>query len=467
MLKFSQANCSDQISGNSILEGYVRKQLIKHEVPAISLAVWHQDNLYRSAHGVLNLETNIDATIDTVFQIGSITKVITSCLVMQLVDEGKVCLDIPVQHYLRDFMVADAEASKNITVRQLLNHSSGVAGDFFPDDQKHQGNLIARYVDRCSLLPLVHQPGSLYSYSNSGFVIVGRLIEVIRGISWHQAVEEYIFKPLSMNFALADPKDLIRFQSAMGHIWDGHKWRVSSQPWLSLGMAPCGSTLTMTASDLILFARAHLESGQFSADHPWLSELSVRAMQNREIAIPKTSQSINRYAGLGWELRHYSSGGKLVYGHTGATNGFCSSLQICPDENAAFALLVNGVAPAALQAIQTDLFAEVFGINLEIEPTVSRPEILKPKDRLVVGRYESMDKAIAIDLDGVQLSARVEYKIDPLPLENLRLYPITDECYACETLDGIRKANWTFVLNGDSMAPPSYLFDGSRLNPRC
>ena len=65
----------------------------------------------------------------------------TTCLVMQLVDEGRVELDNPVKQYLRDFMIADAEASETITVRQLLNHTSGMAGDFFPDDQGHEGNL--------------------------------------------------------------------------------------------------------------------------------------------------------------------------------------------------------------------------------------------------------------------------------------------------------------------------------------
>ena len=88
-------------------------------------------------------------------------------------------------------MISDAEASESITVRQLLNHTSGMAGDFFPDDEGHEGNLIARYVDRCNLLPLVNPPGALYSYSNSAFVIAGRLVEVVRGISWYQAMEDY------------------------------------------------------------------------------------------------------------------------------------------------------------------------------------------------------------------------------------------------------------------------------------
>ena len=197
-------------------------------------------------------------------------------------------------------------------------------------------------------------------------------------------MEEYIYKPLGMEHALADPKELIRYRAAMGHIWDGERWNVSPQPWLPLGMAPCGSTPTMSASDLILFARAHLENGQSSSGQSWLSTLSVQAMQQREIALPKTSQNIIRHAGLGWAMREYQPEGRVVYGHTGATNGFYSSLQICPDKNAAFAILINGVAPAALEAIQNDLVQEVFGIEPAAEASIDYSVTPTPTQRLVL-----------------------------------------------------------------------------------
>ncbi len=113
----------------------------------------------------------------------------TACLVMQLVDEGRVDLDCSVRDYLRDFQLADDSITQRLTVRQLLNHTSGIGGDFFPDDRGHQGNLIARYVDRCHLLPIVHPAGKMFSYSNSAYTVAGRLVEVVRGMSWYQAIE--------------------------------------------------------------------------------------------------------------------------------------------------------------------------------------------------------------------------------------------------------------------------------------
>ena len=455
------------INLDSIMQDCQRRVVSQCNIPAISLSVWFDGELHQIASGILNVITRLEASPDSVFQIGSITKVMTTCLVMQLVDEGKVDLDTPVKHYLKDFILADAKATEIITVRQLLNHTSGMMGDFFPDDQGHEGNLVARYLDRCNLLPLVHAPSTLYSYSNSAFVIAGRLVEVVRGISWYQAMENYIFKPLGMNHALADPKELVRYRAAMGHIRNGGTWQLSPQTWLPLGMAPCGSTPTMRASDLILFARAHLEGGNTVSGQSWLAKSSLQAMQYREIALPQTCQNIYRYSGLGWAIREYQPEGRLVYGHIGATNGFYSSLQICPDKNAAFAVLINGAAPAALEAIQNNLIKEVFGIEPAAELAIDHSVTPTLTQRLVVGRYESMDKAIVIREEGSQLVAHLEYKIDLMPSEELKLYPITDECYACETLDGTRRSNWAFLMGSDPESTPIHLFDGSRLNPRC
>ena len=98
---------------------------------------------------------------------------------------------------------------------------------------------------------------------------------------------------LGMTHALADPKELIRYRAAMGHIWDGERWELSPQPWLPLGMAPCGSTPTMSASDLILFARAHLEDGQSTSGNHGYLDHRCKLCSIREIALPKTSQNIS------------------------------------------------------------------------------------------------------------------------------------------------------------------------------
>ena len=454
------------------LQPYAEQVLVDHNIPAISLAVWKNGQLTKAASGCLNQNTGVAATTDAIFQIGSITKVMTTCLVMQLVDEGRVDLDQPVVRYLRDFMIADPAATQTITVRQLLNHTNGIAGDYFPDDEGHQGNLIARYVDRCSFLPLVHPVGEMWSYSNSAFCVAGRLVEVLRGMSWFQAMKEYLFEPLGMSHAIADPKDMIRFRSAMGHVYDGvntDRWVLPKRAYLSLGQAPVGSTPAMTAEDLIRFARAHLQGGLNEQGEPWLSAHSVKQMQRSQVVLPKTSLIGEKHAGLGWGMSHYQNADIKTIGHSGGTNGFLSMLQVLPEQDAAFAILVNGVRPSAINGITSALLSDIVEVDLkEPEPTstVSMQALEK-----ITGIYECLDTAINVTAREEKLFANIVYKLDPLPPLDVELRhvealcPEEDLSFAAYSDKGERCLAIVF-LNPDASGAPQYVFNGGRLSSR-
>ncbi|MCT2531957.1 beta-lactamase family protein [SAR92 clade bacterium H231] len=455
----------DQFNYEDILkcaEGWVADS----RVSAASIALWNDGQLTTGAFGSLNMNTGVEATSDSIFQIGSITKVMTTCLVMQLVDRGLIDLDRPVVDYLHDFQIADPEATRQITVRQLLNHTNGIAGDYFPDDRGHQGNLIARYVDRCSLLPLIHPVGEMYSYSNSAFAIAGRLVEVVSGMSWYRAMEEMIFKPLGMNHSIADPAEAIRFRAAMGHVYEGDKCRLADSTYLPLGLAPVGSTVTMSASDLITFARAHMDKGLSQSDERWLSEESIMAMQTPQIQLPAVSQLCEKSAGLGWGLATYSGGNIKTISHAGATCGSLAMLQILPEQNAAFAILMNGFKPAAMDAITADCLKVIAGLDsTEPEP----PELSVATDNILpshyVGCYESLDSLAEIKQRDDQLMAHVVYKIDPLPPMDLVLRPIDASIFATYLPDGTRGKNIA-LLEPNQAGQMAYLFFGGRLSQR-
>ncbi len=444
----------------SYAEGVIRE----YGIPAISLAVWKENRLHQAAAGLLNRDTGVTATTDSIFQIGSITKLMTASLVMQLADEGKVDLDKPVKSYLRDFQIADPEATDTITVRQLLNHTSGMAGDYFPDDLNDQGNLIARYIDRCNLLPLVHPVGAMFSYSNSAYAVAGRLVEVLRGISWYQAMRDYIFRPLGMNHAIADPRDMIRYRSATGHVKKGgDEWMLADPSYLTLGLAPVGSTPMMSASDLILFARAHMDKEVNQSDENWLSPASVAAMQRPQTQKPGISQVKDNFMGLGWmieKLRH----GPTVIRHAGGTLGFLSNLLIIPAQNTAIAILVNGYKRESHAAITKALMAEIAGFDIgEPDPVAA---LLTTDDlRSYIGTYDSLDRLIEISLDGQSLKAHVVFKIDPLPPAELTLIPLGKEMFAVHTVEGERSENLCFLRDRQS-GSPSFLFMANRLNRR-
>ncbi|HBM88203.1 MAG TPA: serine hydrolase, partial [Rhodobiaceae bacterium] len=105
----------------------------RFHVPGASIAVWHNGALSEAAAGVVNLNTGVETTTDTLFQIGSITKLYTTVLVLQLVEEGLLTLDDPIRKWLPDFKVGDAETSAKVTLRHLLTHTSGIDGDYFVD----------------------------------------------------------------------------------------------------------------------------------------------------------------------------------------------------------------------------------------------------------------------------------------------------------------------------------------------
>ena len=135
----------------SELQARLENMAGRHKVPGASLAVLTEDRVLTATCGVLNIETGVEVTPDSVFQIGSITKVLTTTLVLQLADAGMVGLDTPVADVLVDFALADATAQRQITIRHLLSHTSGIEGDHFVDTGRDDG-AVARYVETCAKL---------------------------------------------------------------------------------------------------------------------------------------------------------------------------------------------------------------------------------------------------------------------------------------------------------------------------
>lgn len=128
-------------------------------IPGAVLAVLHDDEIHEWSTGVTSLSTGVEVTPEAIFQIGSITKVWTATLVMQLVDEGGVELDAPVRTYLPELRFADPVATERTTLRHLLTHTSGVDGDVFEDFGRGD-DAVARYVEACAGATSVLPPGA-------------------------------------------------------------------------------------------------------------------------------------------------------------------------------------------------------------------------------------------------------------------------------------------------------------------
>jgi CubicO group peptidase (beta-lactamase class C family) len=352
----------------------------KHHVVGASLALAVGDETVTAATGVLNVRTGAPATTDSVFQIGSITKVWTATLVMQLVDEGLVDLDVPLTTYLPDFRVLDEQTTSAVTARHLLNHTSGISGDFFPDTGRGD-DCVARYVAEMSDLGSNHPLGATMSYANSGFVLLGRLIEVVAGETWDTVLRERLFEPLGLEAAGTLPEEALLWGAATGHFGT----EVTEQWGLPRGAGPAG-LIHARAVDVLAFARLHLADGVTADGRRVLSAEAARAMREPRTAIPEPWTS-GSHVGLGWLL---SDWGRPVFGHDGQTLGQTAYLQVVPGPvPVAVALLTNSHESESLhRELFAELLAEHAGVTVPPLPQPPTPPTAARDFADIVGSYE-------------------------------------------------------------------------------
>ncbi len=371
--------------------------IAEHDVPAAAVAVSVGDEVVEAAAGTLNLATGVEATTDSVFQIGSITKVWTATLVMQLVDEGLVDLDEPVHRYLPELRLADQSAAEAMTVRQLLCHTAGFEGDIFTDTGRGD-DCVEKLVALLGDVPQLFTPGELFSYNNAGYCVLGRLVEVVRGTSYDEALVEHLITPLGLTHTAVSPYEAIVHRAAMGHVQPAPDApQVPAPVWaLARSNGPAGAMLAMTARDLVAFAKMHLSGGVAASGDKLLTPGAVKAMQTKQVTLPDL-RVLGTGWGLGWEL--FETVGTPMVGHDGNTIGQASFLRVLPDHDLSVTLLTNGGDPYGL-------FHAVVGHVLRALVEVELPPQPKPPDEpeaidaaRYVGTYGNRVMTIAITQD--------------------------------------------------------------------
>lgn len=385
----------------SWLDAHFADLAAAHEVPGASVAVLAHDDTAASAAGVLNMRTDVAATVDSIFQIGSITKLFTATLVMQLIEEGVLELDTPVCQVLPQFRLADSDAASQLTVEHLLTHTPGFDGDVFVSTTGGD-DAVRRFVE--DVVPDAPQhlsPGELYSYNNVGFVLLGRIVEVLRGAAYNQVLRERILAPLDMTQAATCADEAILHRAAVGHIRSGPDTpQERADTWsLPLSNAPAGAMLTMSAQDLSKFAAMYLRGGLAPDGDRLLQQSTVDQMWRPHTPVPDVRRLLGRptHYGLGWSLPDWP-GGKIT-GHNGNTVGQSAYLRLAPETGVAVALLTNGGSPDKLYH---DVFTHVLGelAGIEVPPPVEVPKNSQPFDpKRYVGRYERGMSRMDVDAD--------------------------------------------------------------------
>lgn len=423
------------------LQSRLEDVLVRYPVPGASVAVLRGSELTAAAAGVTNVTTGVPVTADTVTHIGSITKVFTTTLVMQLVDEGKIDLDKRVVHYLPDLELKNRDALEQLTVRMLLNHTSGIDGVMLPD-YGHDEETIEKGIRRFAELEQIHAPGVECSYNNAGMVIAGYLAQRLRGKGWYALIRERILAPLGLQHAATAPEEALLHRAAVGHYVDPGSKRPyrTSTAFLPMSFAPAGTTLMTSASDLIGFARAHMALGVGVNGVRILSARSAQAMQ--QITVDNSGKGYTYMdVGLGWMI----SKDGLLY-HVGGSPGILSALYVHPQRQFAAAMQTNADYGSSFELINEFMqpwLAEIGAIppsgvadlRSHAEPVVGQPQ-------KYVGVYEDIAYRFSVTriAEGLALSKQAKYQhyesMPTVATTPRRLIPLGGEKYLLES-DGM------------------------------
>ncbi|MEV0317381.1 serine hydrolase domain-containing protein [Streptomyces sp. NPDC050658] len=402
-----------------------------HHVPGATLAVLVDGEIHELASGVLHRGTGVEVTTDSVFQSGSIAKVYTATLIMRLADSGQLDLDAPVKEILPEFGTADAEATRTITTRQLLSHTSGLTGDFSYDAGRGD-DCLARYVEAARDVALDCRPGTAISYSGIGYNVLGRIIEVLTGRTWDEALKDLLFTPLGLERSMTLPEEALRYRVAMSHLGEPGQDPDPAPAWdlMPRSAGPYGRVL-VSAGDVARLAKLHVDGGTAPDGTRLLTAGAVETMQRRVVDVPdKWTVSADGW-GLGWTL--YDWDGIAGYGHDGAAIGQYGYLRVVPHAGVAVVLLTNGGGARELYgSLFRELLAELAGVRMPdaFEPPANPPAVDFSR---YVGTYKRA--GVVITVDEREGAPHLSYEFvdgmkDFSPTLDVDLYAVTETAFA-------------------------------------
>lgn len=322
----------------SALRGQLGELVAKHRVPGAVVAVWQDGELVTAAAGLANLNTGVPMTVDTAFLTGSITKVWATTLFMTFVEEGLLDLDVPIVSYAPDIQFgADLDVARSLTVRHLVNHSSGVdSSDLFVQTRPFPEG-VEDYLGPLSQAGKLTEPGLVSSYNNAGWIIAELVLRRLTGKNFVQHLDERVVGRLGLKRTVFSAREAMLHRTAIGSYpaRDGTPEATTQFMYPDTWAAPGTMTIT-TVEDTIAFLRMHLAGGVLPDGTRLLSHESIQAMQTPTSPDPTGPDS---GFGLGWMYDQHD--GARIFSHGGGSLGGVAHAQISPEDNFAMAAFVN------------------------------------------------------------------------------------------------------------------------------
>jgi len=318
------------------LEPEITEVIKSGRLPGFAIGVVKNGKLiYAKGFGVAKLGTGTPVTSRSLFHMASVTKTFVATAVMQLVEQGKIDLDAPITKYLPYFKMDD-ERYRDIKVRQMLSHTSGIPDttNYHWDQPEYDDGALERFVRSTANQKLIFAPGEKFAYSNTAYEILGDLISKVSGETFEDYVQHHILTPLGMK----DSTLLVRQANASlltsPHVEEGGKPVVSKVFPYNRAHAP-SSTLYSNIDDMSRWAIANLNHGE-------LDGRRILKRETAELMWQPVVSAFNMKEGLSWFTKDLQ-GHRLVM-HDGGDVGFESRLLLAPDDSVAIIAMANYAA---------------------------------------------------------------------------------------------------------------------------
>ena len=344
------------------VDEYAAKAGQEWKVPGFSVAIVKDDKVvFVKGYGVRELGKTEPVDKDTLFAVASNTKAFTSAALATLVDEGKIKWDDPVTKYLPYFQLYDPYVTREMTVRDLLSHRSGLAtfgGDLLWYETTFSREDVIRRVRH---LKPVNPFRGRYGYQNIMFLAAGEIVPAVTGKSWDDYVREKFFVPLGMARTNTTFRQLTAAQNvaAPHNETDG---RVKVVKYSNVDAAGGAAAINSSAAEMAEWVRLQLGRGTYQGKKIF-SAAASREMWTPHTIVSGVSESAERFNptvhfnlyGLGWALNDYR--GRKVVTHSGGLDGMTSRVALLPEENLGVVILTNSETP-----LQAFLYYKVFDV---------------------------------------------------------------------------------------------------------
>lgn len=324
------------------VDTYLKSQMQQHRIPGLALKVIRDGKTIKTAaYGLANLELRVPAEPETVFEIGSLTKQFTAAGILLLAEDGSLSVDDKISKHLKNTPAAWA----NVTIRHLLTHTSGLKSYTGLDGFELRRHLTQeQFIQAMGREPLEFQPGDSWKYCNTGYNLLGYVIENVSGRTYWDFMGERIFQPLGMRATTNRLPSLVLPNRAAGYEQTNHVWINRDSDLTDVFSA---GAIVSTVGDLAQW-NAALDG-----------ERLLNAASKAQMWTPvKLNDGETRKYGFGWSLDVVD--GHRNIGHSGSTSGFSASLQRFPDDRLAIVLLTNTdeeIATTLARKIATFFFA--------------------------------------------------------------------------------------------------------------